>query len=185
MSKNILVLNFGGRPDGNCNAVSAFIENFYNRTNVRLYNIANKFMSSCGNCNYECLREGARCRIITDEEMLIYDAVCKSDIVYYIIPNYCGFPCANYFIFNERSAGYFNKDQSLLQDYMSVKKCFIIISNSVETIFDTAAKQQTENPEILYLKSKEYGKKSVDGDILDSSKAQADLLAYLSENDHS
>lgn len=43
---------------------------------------------------------------------------------------------------------------------MSVPKRFIIVSNSEGEIFEKAMQQQTnDNPEILYLKSNEYGKR--------------------------
>lgn len=48
---------------------------------------------------------------------------------------------------------------------MSVPKRFIIISNSEGEIFEKAMQQQTSNnPEILYLKLNEYGKRRIAGD---------------------
>ena len=144
------------------------------------YTADSSAISPCGNCNYECLMNEKRCLNISDTQIKIMDAVCKAKLVYFIVPNYCGFPCANYFAYNEKSVGYFNKDEELLEIYLSVPKRFIIISNAEDDVFSYAMQQQTNlEPEILYLKAKKYGKNSIDGNILESAEAQADLKAFL------
>lgn len=35
-------------------------------------------------------------------------------MVYFSLPNYCNYPCANFFIFNERSQCYFQRQPKLL-----------------------------------------------------------------------
>ena len=107
------------------------------------------------------------------------DQLISSSLVYFIIPNYCGFPNANYFSFNERTVGYFNGDQQLLQKYYSIKKKYIIVSNSENKIFLKAMEQQSAEPEILYLSSAAYGKTSIAGDLMESEQAKADLRAFL------
>lgn len=48
--------------------------------------------------------------------------------------------------------------------------------------FEDAMRQQTnEEPQILYLKSRKYGKRSTDGDLLESDAAKADLDECLSQ----
>jgi len=106
------------------------------------------------------------------------DKICNSNLVYFIIPNYCGLPSANYFAFNERSVGYFNLDREKTNLYKNIKKRFIIVSNTEG--FDQYMQYQVNNaPDILYLKSGKYGKQSIAGDILDSEDARADLDAFL------
>ena len=39
--------------------------------------------------------------------------------------------------------------------------------------------QQTKEPEIMYLKTNKYGKKSLAGDLMESEAAKADLLVFL------
>ena len=64
--------------------------------------------------------------------------------------------------------------------YMSVPKRFIIVSNTEDDNFVNAMRQQTEDtPNILYMKTGKYGKRSTAGDLLDSEAARADLDAYL------
>ena len=117
--------------------------------------------------------------MLTEDQRKIMDSVTEADLVYYIVPNYCGYPCANYFSFNERSVGYFNKDRNLMEKYMAVKKRFIIISNT-ENNFAEAMRQQTnDQPDIFYLKSMKYQKQSIAGDLMTSEAAKADLRAFL------
>ena len=66
---------------------------------------------------------------------------------------------------------------------MNVKKKLILISNAESKIFEAAMEQQAVKPEILYMKSRVYGKQSIDGDLMDSKDALHDLLKFLdSEN---
>jgi len=134
MNKKVVILSFSGRKAGNCAAISDFIERFYMRTNVLSFIVDNKSFPACGGCDYECLKQGVRCPVLTEDQRKIMEAITKSDLVYFIVPNYCGYPCANYFAFNERSVGYFNMDRALMEKYMAVKKRFIVVSNSEEII---------------------------------------------------
>lgn len=178
MKKNITVLSFSGRSEGNCAAVSNYLLDHYSQTNVRHFIIHD--LTPCGKCNYECLVPHLRCSKLSAEYVEAMDAACGSDLIYYVLPNYCGFPCAAYFSFNEHSVGYFNLDRELLNQYMAIKKRFIIISNTETDVFKSALQQQTtDEPEILYLKSSKYKKKSIAGDLLDSEEAQIDLKAFL------
>ena len=179
MNKKVTILNFSHRNRGNCGRTADLIADFYNRTNVFTYSVA---MEPCGGCDYECLTPGAACPNVNDHLKEVMDAVIDSDLVYFILPNYCGYPNANYFAYNERTVGYFNLDRALMDRYMSVPKRFIVVSNSEGDSFVNALRQQTnEEPVILYLKSGKYRKRSTAGDILDSEEAQADLRAFLEQ----
>ena len=179
MNQKIVIIRFSDRPNGNCNAIASYIQEYLQSKTIKLYKINAKTMHPCGNCDYECLKSGSVCPNLTVEQKAMYDSICNADVVYYIIPNYCGFPCANYYAFNERSVGYFNLDKVLLEKFMSVKKRFIIVSNTEDQNFEYAMMQQTKEPEIMYLKTSKYGKKSIAGDLMESEAAKADLLAFL------
>lgn len=179
MKKNILVLNFSPRSDGNCGHIGDLIQTFYKNSNIRSYLISGIF-TPCGTCNYECLKPNVRCPSLSREQAEVFDAICQSDLVYYIIPNFCGMPNALYYAFNERSVGYFNLDRAVMANYMAVRKRFIIVSNTQSNAFKEAMLQQTaETPEVLYMKTSKYGKQSIAGDLMDSAQAQADLLDFL------
>ena len=65
---------------------------------------------------------------------------------------------------------------------MDVQKRFIIVSNTEGATFDSAMRQQVNgDPDVLYLKSRKYQKRSIAGDILDSEAAIADLEAFLAQ----
>lgn len=175
---NITVLSFSSRPTGNCAKVSQYLKKYHKETNVCLFPLGT--FNPCGNCDYECLKPEQKCPMLSADYTQLMDIVCGSDLVYFVVPNYCGFPCASFFAFNERSVGYFDRDRKLLNRYMDVKKRFIIISNSESIPFKAAMQQQTnEPPDILYLKTSKYKKQSIAGDLLDSSEAQDDLKQFL------
>ena len=88
----------------------------------------------------------------------VVDTVMNSDLIYYIVPNFCGFPCANYFVFNERTVGYFTADRAIKKEYMTIPKRFIIVRNSENNAFTQTVRQQCEQPQILYLKTRQFGK---------------------------
>ena len=178
MVNNIVILNFSGRNGGNCGEIGRFIEQYHENTNIYSHNVG-ECWSPCGGCDYECLKQGVHCPVLTEEQRKVMDAIINADIVYYVVPNYCGFPSANFYAFNERSVGYFNLDRELTSRYRNVRKKFIIVSNSENPAFLQAMQQQAKEPEILYLKTSAYQKKSIAGDLITSEKAQNDLRAFL------
>lgn len=180
MAKNILLIRFSSRLKGNCSAISAFVAEHYAGETVAAFTVDNQVVQACNNCNYECLQPGRLCPNLSDQLKTIMDAISTADLVYYIVPNYCGYPSANYFTFNERSVGYFNMDRALMQQYRSVPKRFIVVSNTEGQNFENAFKLQvTGQPEILYLKTSNYHKQSTAGDMMESADAKADLKTFL------
>jgi len=180
MTKNVVLIQFSSRKQGNCAAVSDLIAEHYTGEAVKTFTIDGTVVQACNDCDYECLQPNKNCPNLNDIQRKIMDAICDADLVYYIIPNYCGYPCANYFVFNERSVGYFNMDRALMEKYMSVPKRFIIISNSEGANFENALRQQVaDQPEILYLKTSRYQKRSIAGDMMECEEAKADLKAFL------
>ena len=179
MGKKVVIMSFSSRNNGNCAAIAEHIDQLHKRTNVLSFQIDNDSFPPCGGCDYECLKKNLVCPNLTDKQKEVMNAICDSELVYFIIPNYCGYPCANYFAFNERSVGYFNLNRSLMEKYMTVQKRFIIVSNSEEHFVQAMQQQTNDIPDILYLQSSKYGKQSIAGDILDSDEAKADLEAFL------
>ena len=51
------------------------------------------------------------CPNFSETQLQIIDTICDSNLAYYFIPNYCGYPGANCFAFHERSVGYFALDK--------------------------------------------------------------------------
>lgn len=179
--KNVTILNFSTRKDGNCAKIAQHINVHGTQTSVCSY-VIDQRIGPCGGCDYECLRPNVNCPNVTDYQKEVMESVLSSDVTYLIVPNYCGFPCANFLAFNERSVGFFNMDRAVIQKYMDVRKRFIIVSNSENEVFRSAMEQQAKQPdEVLYLKTSKYGKRSIAGDILESPEAVADLNAFLDQ----
>lgn len=175
----ITVLNFSPRSIGNCAEICRQILSHYESSNVCSYNVC-ECVSPCGTCDYECLKQGVICPNLTDVQTEMMDAIRSSDLVYYVIPNFCGMPNSVYYAFNERSVGYFNMDRTIMEQYMAAKKRFVVVSNTESATFTEALHQQTEeNPEILYLKTSRYKKRSIAGDMMESAEAQTDLMDFL------
>ena len=113
-------------------------------------------------------------------ECRLLETITQSDVAYFILPNYCDYPCANYFIFNERSQCYFQGRPEMLDAYLRVPKRCIVLSNTNEENFIKALAYQTENsPDILFLSAKKYGKKRINGDLLTVEKAVYDITKFV------
>ena len=110
------------------------------------------------------------------------DAVCNHDLTYFVIPNYCDYPCANYFIFNERSQCYFQHKPEQLDAFLRAPKKFIVISNTNQDHFRQILSQNVCNePEILFLSAKKFGRISIRGDLPTSEAAVSDIRHFVSK----
>ena len=182
--KNVAILNFSSRNHGTCAHIAEFITTYHSQDQVKNFVIDDSF-KTCGSCDYECLQPGVRCPNLSDYQTQIMESVMQSDVAYLIAPNFCGFPSASFMAYNERSVGFFNMNRSVMDQYLSVKKRFIMVSNHETAAFEQAMRLQTkDDPDVLYLRSAKYGKRSTAGDILDSDAAKADLQTFLEANLH-
>ena len=172
MHKSAVILTFSARKNGNCEQITNFIQT-NTECSVETYRFVDFFIRPCGSCQYECFQDNLRCPHICDREFELLDAISHCKIAYFIVLNYCDYPCANFFIFNERSLCYFQNHQDRLERYLKVPKRFVVVSNSRTESFREAFAQHTHGePEILWLSAKCYGKQSISGDILDSNEAK-------------
>ena len=177
--KKIMILNFSSRNNGNCASVAGAIEKIYNRTNVRIVRVCEHFRP-CSDCDYECLRDGEKCPAADHDSDSVMEAICDSDITFFVIPNYCGVPCANYYAFNERSVGWFNGERNKLDRFMAAEKRFVFISNSMSEAFKGVIEQQCAGrSDVLQLASRKYSRRSIDGDILSSKEALEALEHFV------
>lgn len=93
--KKVTILNFSARKEGNCAKIAQYISVHSTATTVCAY-VVDRRIGPCGDCDYECLRPNACCPNVTDYQKEVMNSVMNSDVTYLIVPNYCGFPCANY-----------------------------------------------------------------------------------------
>ena len=108
------------------------------------------------------------------------EAIMHSEMTYFILPNYCDYPCANYFAFNERSQCFFQGKPELLDAYLKVPKRSIVVSNTNSEHFAEALSYQADRePEILFLSAKKYGKVSIKGDLLTDENVKQAITAFV------
>lgn len=176
----VTVINFSGRKNGNCQSIAKMALSFYGSENAILYDFSDFDISPCGKCVLECFHGRTPCPYCGDMVTSILDSVTNSDLAYFVVPNYCDYPCANYFILNERSQCYFQGKPDRERRYLAVPKRFIVVSNTEQANFRAVLSQQTDTePNILFLSAKAYNKISIKGDLLSSSEAKNTLLRFL------
>ena len=177
---SVCIVSFSSRKNGNCSQIGEFIKSLL--PDATLYDFSNLSINACGNCGYQCFNGGNNCPFFTDKECEILDTITNSTVTYFIVPNYCDFPCSNFFIFNEIILCYFHNNEKLLTAYLQTPKKFVVVSNGSVENFRTAFSYHTnDEPKILRLSAKEYGKNSADSDIMTSQQAAADLQKFVVE----
>ena len=181
MEKNQMLISFSSRENGNCAQVSQYVLSICDRIG-RSYSFSDFSLNPCGTCHYECFRQDRSCPHIEDQEYALLDAICQSELVYFVVPNYCDYPCANFFIFNERSNCYFQDHPERLDQYLSVPKKFLVISGSTSHHFKEAFEQHCyEEPNILFLNAKQFGKSSIDGTIMESDCVKTVIKDFVQQ----
>ena len=173
---NTAIVSFSGRRSGNCAQIAEYVRSL---TGGEIYSFAELDIHPCGKCDYQCFGSGADCPFIDDDVYRLYDAITHSDRAIFVLPNYCDFPNANFFAFNERSLCYFSKRQDLLDDYSKVPKKFIVISSSESEPIRAALSQHADPPDILFLSASAYGKKSIAGDLMTVPDASAAIQNFI------
>lgn len=176
----ICIVSFSSRKDGNCSQIGKFLKN--NFTDEKLFSFSDFSLRPCGDCSYECFKGGDKCPFSADKEREILDAITNSSMTFFVVPNYCDFPSSNFFVFNERSLCYFQNNVALLNRYLEVPKKFVVVSNTNSENFKTAfAYQVNDDPDVLFLSAKKYGKVSIEGNILTSEEAVEDLKTFIAK----
>lgn len=183
----VCIVSFSGRPGGNCSSIAEILQQRLQPKNkVTVYDFSSFSITSCGYCNYECFQANEKCPYICDPEFAICDAITNSDLTYFVIPNYCDYPCSNFYIFNERSQCYFQHHQDLLNQYLSVRKKFIVVSNTGQDNFITAFRDhipEGSTPDILFLSAIQFHKQSIHGDLMNSTDAKETLFRFSFKKD--
>ena len=177
---NVLVISFGGRSGGNCDSISDLLVQ-RNEPECTIFKFSEQKIHPCGGCRYECF-DTEPCPYREDPEYELLESICQSDLTYFVIPNYCDYPCANYFIFNERSQCFFQGKPERLDEFLRVRKKFIVVSNTNQENFRQILSQNADGePEILFLSAKKFGRNSVCGDLMASAAAVAEIDQFVME----
>lgn len=136
----------------------------------------------CGNCDYECFQSSELCPRFSDIEYQLIDAIYKSEMAIFVVPNYSDYLCSNFFTFNERSLCCFNGNPELLDRYLWVPKKFLVVSNSQSEHFPEAFCQHTnEEPEVLFLSRNAFGKGGIRDSLLPCPAVEKVLDDFLAK----
>ena len=178
MHMKTVIVTFSSRSGGNCSQIGNLIASM--TKNPVLFDFSEFDVHPCGRCASECFAARENCPYFEDKEYEIPEAIMYSEMVYFVLPNYCDYPCANYFIFNERSQCFFQGKPDILESYLNIPKRSIVISNTNQEHFIQALTYQSNRePEILFLSAKEYGKASINGDLLTSKNALENIRQFV------
>ena len=180
----VCIVSFSGRKSGNCARIAREVERCLNGEEVVLFDLAEQALRPCGQCGCECFADRRACPWIDDVEYPLLDALTHCDLAYLIVPNYCDYPGALYFAFNERSLCYFSGHEALLERYARVPKRFIVVSGGEPAHFREAFRQQISDgePEMLMLSARAYGRESIAGDLMESESARAAVRDFASRH---
>ncbi len=175
---NVCIVSFSSRKHGNCGQIAAYLQSIHE--NAKLFDFADFSIHPCGGCAYECFTPDGTCPWADDRVQGLYDDILNSERVYYVLPNYCDYPCANFFVFNERSQCYFQGHPERARAYMGVSKKFIVVSNTNERNFrEILSYHVEEEPQILFLHARKYRRVSIEGDIMTSGEAVEDINFFV------
>lgn len=120
-----------------------------------------------------------------DPEYGLMELICAQNLVYFIVPNYCDYPCANYFIFNERSQCFFQKNPEKSDLFDRIPKRFLVVSNTNTENFKAVLGQNVlTEPDILFLPARKFGKVSIRGDMMESENAKKAVQDFLDQWKH-
>ncbi|HOG01744.1 MAG: hypothetical protein BWY35_02153 [Firmicutes bacterium ADurb.Bin248] len=176
------VIDFSARANGNCASIAEFILSQSGGSDAEVFHFSSIDINPCGKCNYECFKTREDCPYIEDDLCRIYESVMASGIAYFIVPNYCDYPCSNYFAFNERGQCFFQNREQILEKYLNKKKKFIVVSNTAKENFRTAFHYQVrenESPDILFISARHFKRNSIDGDLMTSGGAKSLLHDFM------
>lgn len=160
-----LILNFSGRRDGNCYSLARLVRELTGEGQV--VDFCGLDPQPCGKCGYECFR-GGECPMAEDGLPGLYEKIAGAEEVVFLVPDYCGYPCANFFIFNERGCSYFAGRQDRLDRFLCIPKRFVVVSGSESGAFRDAFRYLIAEgePRVLYLSARKYGRDSLAGDLV-------------------
>ena len=174
----ICILSFSARTHGNCAQIGKLIQSL--SEDAVFHDFSSFALHGCGGCDYQCFSEEGACPYLDDMEARLLEDITHSDLTYFVIPNYCDYPCSNYFIFNERSLCCFQRRPDLLDRYEKVPKRAIVVSNTEEENFRKALSYQSYGGvETLFLSAKQFGKTSIRGDLLTEERAVQAITDFV------
>ena len=176
------VISFSSRADGNCAAIADCVQETLGAEGLTRFDFSGLSVHGCGACHCECFRQREACPYFADDAFRLNEAAALADRAVFIVPNYCDFPCSNFFLFNERSQCCFNGHAELADRYLAVPKKFIVVSNTGRENFLAAFRDHVlpkTEPDVCFLRAAAYHRISLDGDLMNCEPARAAVREFL------
>lgn len=170
----ITIISFSGRPNGNSMGVANVIGECLQGKEVQIVDFSELSVEPCNHCNCDCFLPSGACPV-QDDVVSVYEKIMQSEEVYFILANYCGYPSAKYFAWNERCTAFFKRNREVMAKYMAVPKKFVAITNSNMDKFTELMKAQVPNgtePEMLFLSSGKFKVNSLAGNLMEVPEAR-------------
>ena len=177
----MLFLNFSSRCTGSCGSIAAFCAQMHGG---QVVNISEIFTQGCGGCQTECFQKGGACPLPDAPAITaLYEAITAQGACF-IVPNYCDWPCSNFFRFCERGCGYFGIGTERAERYLAAEKHFIVISNTNRSHFEEIFSEHvvpTKSPHILFLSAAAHHRVSLRGDLAKVEEVRTELRVFFNK----
>lgn len=179
----LLLVSFSLRENGNCNRFLYYINEVLSRSDhtVESIRLTDHPIEGCGQCAYECFAQGSCIKHDTVSDL--YDQCMSADKIIFILPVYRGHPASTYFQFTERGEGFFRLDTERDESYR--KKVNLIVIGNITAGGETAMREAMSDfsddeysPQSLLLSSIEYGRRSINGDLIEDSRVRDKLEKF-------
>ena len=182
----IVGLNFSSRKEGNCSyCVDYCLKKIESMGyDVEVINFFDYEVNSCGLCGYQCF-QAEKC-VKTDDAKELFEKLTDADIIIYAIPTFRGHLASSFFILSERAQGVFRKDFDFDADYL--RKINLIVIGNLSSGADMALHEafydftnKSFYPESILLSSREYGRRSIKGDLIEDELVRNKLEKYANK----
>ncbi len=179
-------LNFSSRKNGNCyNCVDYCFKRIKSRGyDVEAINFFDYEVNPCGACEYQCFHTG-KC-IKADDAEELFGKLTEVDIIIYAVPTFGGHLASSFFILSERENGIFRSKTKYDYDADYLRKINLIVVGNMSSGADMALHEafygftnKAFYPESILLSAKEYGRRSINGDLLEDESVRNKLEKYV------
>lgn len=175
-----LGIAFSGRKNGNCDRSLAYCLDHIadGKNSAAIVYMREHPVQPCGECEYTCF-SGAMCPVKDDMDDIVAQCI-QADIVLWALPTYRGHLPSAYFAFSERLEGYVQRGIDVETGIL--KKVHIILIGNLSAGADIALYEILSEfadkpfcPETVLLSSRDYHRRSIDGDMLEEEPVRQRL----------
>lgn len=175
-----LGISFSGRQHGNCDRCLAYCLEQLGSDGGAAIHMREHPVRPCGGCDYICF-SGALCPK-KDSMDDIVDRCTRADVILWALPTYRGHLPAAYFAFSERLEGYVQRGIDIEDTIL--KKVHIILIGNVAAGAEIARDEvfadfESFSPAFVLLSSRDYRRRSIDGDLMDAEPVKQELDRFM------